>query len=133
MTIPKESPTSAAGCSPGRSFSLVRHSVKRAVLPRSRARRAHSRGSFSKRELDSREPFKVRESENRILRPGRSTSLTLERDNIHTFEAGPDGALGFDLNTFLPGDGDWSMLELDDEPIRGYQRVFEARWIGKPS
>jgi hypothetical protein len=83
--------------------------------------------------LDSRASFKVLETENRILRPGRSTSLTPERDNIHTFEAGPEGALGFDLNTFLPGDGDWSMLELDDEPIKGYQRLFEARWIGKPS
>jgi len=86
--------------------------------------------------LDSREAFRIRETENRILRPGRSTSLTPERDNIHTFEAGPKGALGFDINTFLPGEGDWSGLELDESsgrPREGYERVFEARWIGKPS
>jgi hypothetical protein len=83
--------------------------------------------------LDSRETFRVRETENRVLRAGRSTSLTPDRDNIHTFEAGPEGAVGFDLNTFLPGEGDWSMLELDDEPVKGYERIFEAKWIGKPS
>jgi hypothetical protein len=86
--------------------------------------------------LDSRELFRVRETENRILRAGRSTSLTPERDNVHTFEAGPEGALGFDLNTFLPGEGDWSMLEIDQSSARaekGYHRVFEARWIGKPA
>lgn len=86
--------------------------------------------------LDSRETFRIRETENRVLRAGRSTSLTPERDNIHTFEAGPEGALGFDINTFLPGEGDWSMLELDEssgQPLKGYERVFEARWIGKPA
>jgi hypothetical protein len=83
--------------------------------------------------LDSRETFRIRETENRVLRAGRSTSLTPERDNIHTFEAGPAGALGFDINTFLPGEGDWSMLELEDQPLKGYERVFEARWIGKPA
>ena len=86
--------------------------------------------------LDSRETFRIRETENRVLRAGRSTSLTPERDNIHTFEAGPEGALGFDINTFLPGEGDWSMLELDESsgrPLQGYERVFEARWIGKPA
>ncbi len=83
--------------------------------------------------LDSRETFRIRETENRVLRAGRSTSLTPDRDNIHTFEAGPEGALGFDINTFLPGEGDWSMLELDDQPLKGYERVFEARWIGKPA
>ena len=72
----------------------------------------------------------------RALRAGRSTSLTPERDNIHTFEAGPQGALGFDINTFLPGEGDWSVLEIDESsgrPLDGYERVFEARWIGKPA
>jgi hypothetical protein len=83
--------------------------------------------------LGSRETFRVRETENRVLRAGRSTSLTPERDNIHTFEAGPEGALGFDINTSLPGEGDWSMLELEDRPLKGYERVFEARWIGKPA
>jgi hypothetical protein len=83
--------------------------------------------------LDSPATFRVRETENRILRAGRSMSLTPARDNIHTFEAGPEGASGFDLNTFLPGEGDWSMLELDDKPLKGYERVFEAKWIGKPS
>jgi hypothetical protein len=83
--------------------------------------------------LDSRETFRIRETENRVLRAGRSTSLTPARDNIHTFEAGPEGALGFDINTSLPGEGDWSMLELDDQPLKGYERVFEARWIGKPA
>jgi hypothetical protein len=82
--------------------------------------------------LDSPDTFRLRETESRILRPGRSTSLTPARDNIHTFEAGPEGALGFDVNTILPGEGDWSMVALDDRPLAGYERVFEARWAGKP-
>lgn len=83
--------------------------------------------------LDSPASFRVRETESRILRPGRSTSLTPARDNIHTFEAGPDGALGIDINTFLPGEGDWSMIAIDDRPACGYERIYEARWIGKPA
>ena len=83
--------------------------------------------------LDSRETFRIHETENRILRPGRSTSLTPARDNIHTFEAGPEGASGIDVNTFLPGEGDWSMLAVDDRPLTGYERRFEAHWTGKPA
>jgi PCO_ADO len=81
--------------------------------------------------LDSTDTFRVRESENRILRPGRSTSLTPARDNIHTFEAGPEGALGIDVNTMLPEKGDWSHLALDDRPVSPRELTFEARWTGK--
>ena len=76
--------------------------------------------------------FRLRETQAVLLRPGRSTSLTPDRDNIHTFEAGPKGAMGLDINTILPGDGDWSMIEAARADPRGYDRIYDSRWIGKP-
>jgi hypothetical protein len=76
--------------------------------------------------------FRMRTTHAQLLRPGRASSLTPERDNIHTFRAGPQGALGIDVNVSIPGKGDWSMIEHRPEDVDGYQRVHRARWIGKP-
>jgi len=76
--------------------------------------------------------FALRETRAQLLRPGHATSLTPERDNIHTFHAGPRGALGIDLNVFLPGEGDWSMIASEEGSSDGFETLRTARWIGKP-
>jgi hypothetical protein len=62
------------------------------------------------------------------LTPGRISTLTQKRDNIHTFRAGKDGALGMDINTFLPGNKAFSFLEFSQKPIDPERRVYEAVW-----
>lgn len=78
-------------------------------------------------------PFRMRKTRAQLLRPGHATSLTPERDNIHTFRAGPRGTLGIDLNVSLPGKGDWSMIEHGAGSPGGFEELHDARWIGKPN
>jgi len=77
---------------------------------------------------DSRQTFRIRETRNLLMTPGRMSGLTQVRDNIHTFHAGEQGAVGMDINTFLPGDKKFSFLEFADKPIDAEKRVYEATW-----
>lgn len=76
--------------------------------------------------------FSLRETHAQLLRPGRASSLTPERDAIHAFQAGPRGALGIDLNIPRTAGGDWSTIE--HSPVGGdaFARLHRARWTGKP-
>lgn len=76
--------------------------------------------------------FHLRETRAQLLRPGHASSLTPQRDNVHTFRAGPAGALGIDLNVSLHGEGDWSMIASEPLSDDGYAARHKARWIGKP-
>lgn len=76
--------------------------------------------------------FTLRQTHAQLLRPGRASSLTPERDNIHTFRAGPKGALGIDVNVVIPGKGSWSMIAHEPEGGDAFDRRYRARWIGKP-
>ncbi len=75
--------------------------------------------------------FRVRETQDVLLRPGRMTFFALGRDDIHTFRASSKGARGLDINVFLPGEGDWSFMRLDPEPIDASEKLFAARWTGQ--
>src|SRR5262249_30306073 len=50
-------------------------------------------------EFTSRQAFRVRETHNEIITPGRTNTLSAARDNIHTFQAGQHGARGMDIST----------------------------------
>jgi len=76
--------------------------------------------------------FHMRKTMAKLLRPGMGSSLTHARDNIHTFTAGPEGAMGIDINTFLPEQGDWSMLKYEEGKREGFTKLYDANWIGKP-
>ena len=80
-------------------------------------------------DYSSKETFLVRESRNDLLTPGRMSSLSTIRDNIHTFKAGKDGAMGIDINSILPGDKPFSFLDLSDKPREPQKRIYEA--VGK--
>ncbi len=41
--------------------------------------------------------------------------------------------MGIDINTSLPSEGeDWSMIEYEEGKREGFDKRYEARWIGKP-
>jgi hypothetical protein len=79
-------------------------------------------------EYSSKETFQIRESRNDFLTPGRMSSLSTKRDNIHTFHAGKDGAMGIDINSILPGDKPFSFLDIADKPRDPENRVYDAVW-----
>ena len=78
--------------------------------------------------------FPLREVQRTVLLPGRSSSLTRTRANIHAFQAGPNGArfLDFGVNAKEPAGGYESFSVLDvDSPAQDVERgVHTARWIG---
>jgi hypothetical protein len=77
----------------------------------------------------SREPFRVRKTAERWLEPRSVMTLTPMRDNIHTFEAGPDGARWVDFNTaHAPDAGDFSYLRLMPRTSERTGDLFDAKW-----
>jgi len=79
-------------------------------------------------EFASRQAFHVRETHNEILTPGRSNTLSATRDNIHTFQAGKQGARGMDISAYHGPVVGYSFLELENKPVDAEQRLFEAVW-----
>ena len=80
--------------------------------------------------------FRVHEVTNTLLLPGRTSSLTRTRANVHWFQAGHDGARFLDFGIRFPDAGDgpttFSKLDFDRAPLDPEQRLFQARWIGNP-
>jgi hypothetical protein len=79
-------------------------------------------------DYSSRETFLIRESRNDLLTPGRMSSLSTVRDNIHTFHAGKAGAMGIDINSILPGDKPFSFLDIAEKPRDPQNRIYDAVW-----
>jgi hypothetical protein len=79
-------------------------------------------------DYSSKQTFLIRESRNDLLTPGRMSSLSTVRDNIHTFHAGKDGAMGIDINSILPGDKPFSFLDVAEKPRDPQNRLYEAAW-----
>jgi hypothetical protein len=79
-------------------------------------------------EFSSRQSFRVRETHNEIITPGRINTLSAARDNIHTFQAGKTGARGMDITSYHGPDVGFSFLEVESKPADVEQRMFEAAW-----
>jgi predicted metal-dependent enzyme (double-stranded beta helix superfamily) len=76
-----------------------------------------------------RDPFRVRKTSERWLKSRDIATLTPSRDNIHTFEAGPNGARWIDINTELaPGSGDFSYMRLTPATSERTGELYQARW-----
>lgn len=98
------------------------------------ARVVHYEPDVSAPPLESREPFVIRKTAERILRRGEATTLAPSRDNIHTFRAGPHGARFVDLFSLHGRDVGFSYLDIDPRPASSMSDTFNARWIGdRPS
>jgi hypothetical protein len=79
-------------------------------------------------EFSSKKMFKVRETHNEVLRLGRINSLSARRDNIHTFQAGKEGARGIDITTFHGENVGFSHLDIAERSRDSNERVFDAVW-----
>lgn len=78
--------------------------------------------------------FVVREVSSTVLYPGRTSSLTRTRANIHRFQAGEMGATFLDFGVKLrdPGMGPQltSSLDIDLSTLDAERRLYEAHWLG---
>jgi hypothetical protein len=82
-------------------------------------------------EFASSESFRVRQTHDEIISAGRINTLSARRDNIHTFQAGKNGAWGIDISSYHGPDVGFSFLELSGKPVEAEGRIFEASWTGK--
>lgn len=82
-------------------------------------------------EFSSRQSFLVRETHSELIAQGRINTLSAIRDNIHTFQAGPNGARGIDISTYHGPDVGFSFLDIGAKPREPEARIFEAAWKGQ--
>lgn len=82
-------------------------------------------------EFSSPKSFLVRETHNEIIAPGRINTLSSLRDNIHTFQAGKNGASGIDISTYHGPNVGFSFLDIATTPKEPERRTFEAAWKGQ--
>lgn len=74
------------------------------------------------------EPFLIRETVDTLLTPGRVSTLSRRRDNIHDLRAGKDGARVLDVFTFFPKRQGSREMIVEPKPIDEAGRVYRARW-----
>lgn len=79
-------------------------------------------------DFSSKQSFLVRETHNEIITPGRLNTLSALRDNIHTFQAGKQGARGIDISTYHGTESGFSFLEVGDKSKDAERRIYEAAW-----
>jgi PCO_ADO len=79
-------------------------------------------------DFSSKQTFQVRETHNEIIAPGRLNTLSALRDNIHTFQAGKQGARGIDISTYHGPEVGFSFLDISDKARVAEQRIYEAVW-----
>jgi hypothetical protein len=79
-------------------------------------------------EFSSPQNFHLRETHNEIITSGRINTLSSTRDNIHTFQAGKEGARGIDISTYHGPDVGFSFLDIRSTPVDAGKRIYEAAW-----
>ena len=91
----------------------------------------HAR-NFEMVDADRRPPedatFAIRETVRATLTPGRISTLSRRRDNIHDLRGGKGGGRLLDIFTFFPSSQGSKYLEVEDEPIDADHRIYQARW-----
>jgi len=82
----------------------------------------------------SKKTFRVRETRNEMMSHARINTLSPQRDNIHCFQVGSEGARGIDINTLHGKTNDFRFLDISKTPADSEKRIFEAVWsdLGRP-
>jgi quercetin dioxygenase-like cupin family protein len=75
--------------------------------------------------------FLIRRTVDQLLGPGSVNLVSLARNYIHGFDAGPDGARGLDITTPLKPRPAHSTpyLSIGKTPVDEFHKTYEASWI----
>lgn len=79
---------------------------------------------------NSKKNFLIRETVRKVLKPGRLSTLSSVRDNIHAFQAGKQGARGLDIISLHGEMGPSSFMQLNQKPFDPEKLEYEAVWAG---
>ena len=74
------------------------------------------------------ESFLIRESKDEVLTPGRLSTLSRDRDNIHHVVAGPDGCKLSDVFTHFRREARSYGLEWEDQPLSKGSDLYKVAW-----
>jgi hypothetical protein len=82
---------------------------------------------------DADDDFAVIETKCEILRPGVINTVTEFRNNIHHFQAGPEGVAGIDITTgYDDQPKPFSFLQLEEATTSSDgETKYRGRWVGK--
>lgn len=83
---------------------------------------------LGERDFEVADTFKVRQTQDQVLIPGRINLVPLEHDYIHGFVAGPEGGRGLDITTRIREKRPTPYLDLADNPLDPALRIYEASW-----
>lgn len=74
--------------------------------------------------------FRIRKTVDQLMTEGAVNLVSLERNYIHGFVAGPDGARGLDITTPLKPRPDHGTpyLAIRAEPVDEFRQIYEATW-----
>ncbi|MDH3592276.1 MAG: hypothetical protein OER88_10380 [Planctomycetota bacterium] len=79
-----------------------------------------------------KEKFDIRQSQQLQLTPGRVSTLSRTRDNIHEVVAGRKGARLLDVFTYFTKDAGSHYLDIDRKPHGKDKRLYRAKWRPRP-
>src|SRR5207253_3668883 len=83
----------------------------------------------------SKKTFHVRETRSERMTPGRISTLSPSRDNIHCFQAAKVAARRIDINTMHLKSALFSFLDMNEKHVDSEKRIFEVTWnpqLGQP-
>lgn len=78
--------------------------------------------------IDSKKTFRIRETRDDLILPGRFSTLGRNRDNVHDLVAGKTGARVLDVFTFFEKNATSRFLDVEKEPRDEQARVYDAAW-----
>lgn len=78
--------------------------------------------------VDSGETFRLRETRDDLILPGRISTLGRNRDNVHDLVAGKGGAHVLDVFTFFSKRAGSRSIDVDAKPRDAEARIYDASW-----
>ena len=82
-------------------------------------------------DYETSDTFQARQTVNQLLGPGSVNLVSLHRNYIHGFVAGPDGARGLDITTRLMPKPEHGTPYLDTAMANDLGQTFDASWISR--